>query len=166
MQQETAAPRVLVAGLGSVSAGDDGFGVEVARRLASAPSAAGVRVMDAGTQSLHLAYELLEGTYDLLILVDAMSRGGVPGTLYVVQPEAALEPRAVSSNGRSARPEHVLGLLRSMGGSVGAVLVVGCEPATLDRAPGLSAPVSAAVPRAAGLVRRLLNTAMAPAALR
>jgi hydrogenase maturation protease len=157
---------VLVAGVGNASAGDDGFGVEVARRLASERLDAGVRVMDAGTQSLRLAYELLEGAYNFLIFVDAMSRGGAPGTLYVVQPEAALEPRAASPNGHSARPEEVLGLLRSMGGSAGAVLVVGCEPAKLDREPGLSAPVSAAVPRAAALVRRLLSTAMASVALR
>ncbi len=67
-----AGPRkVLVAGVGNVFLGDDGFGVEVAARLAGHPMPAGVRVADYGIRGVHLAYELLNG-YDALILVDAV----------------------------------------------------------------------------------------------
>src|SRR5687768_5994190 len=73
-------PRVLVAGLGNIFLGDDAFGVEVSRRLLTAGLPPDVRVMDIGIRSVHLAYELLEADYDTTILVDAVCRGGDPGT--------------------------------------------------------------------------------------
>jgi hydrogenase maturation protease len=75
---------VLVAGIGNVFAGDDGFGCEVARRLAGLRLPDGVRVVDYGIRGLHLAYDLLE-PWDALILVDAVpDRGGV-GTVAVIE---------------------------------------------------------------------------------
>ena len=70
--------RTLVAGIGNVLLGDDGFGVEVARRLRLHPLPEGVRVEDFGVRALHLAYELLE-PYEAVVLVDAMARGDGPG---------------------------------------------------------------------------------------
>ena len=81
--------RVLVAGVGNIFLGDDGFGVEVARRLAGERLPEDVRVADFGIRGVHLAYELLDG-YDTAILVDAAPRGGQPGTLYVIEPEPEL----------------------------------------------------------------------------
>ncbi len=66
--------RVLVAGVGNIFLGDDGFGVEVARQLAGETGPAGVAVADFGIRGVHLAYQLLEG-YDALILIDATARG-------------------------------------------------------------------------------------------
>src|SRR6185369_14690375 len=80
-----AVKRVLVAGIGNVFFGDDGFGVEVARQLGE-PLPRGTRVADFGIRALHLAYELLDPP-DLLVVADCMARGGPPGTLYVVEPE-------------------------------------------------------------------------------
>ena len=76
--------RVLVAGVGNIFLGDDGFGVEVARRLIDDPVTAGVKVADFGIRGVHLAYELLDG-YDTLVLVDAVSRGDPPGTVSVIE---------------------------------------------------------------------------------
>ncbi|MDQ3225108.1 MAG: hydrogenase maturation protease, partial [Chloroflexota bacterium] len=73
--------KVLVAGIGNIFLGDDGFGVEVAQRLLRETFPDDVRVADFGIRGLHLAYELLDG-YDLAILIDAVPRGGSPGTLY------------------------------------------------------------------------------------
>ena len=76
---------MLVAGIGNIFLGDDGFGVEVANRLAAEPMPAGSEVADFGIRGVHLAYELLEG-YDGVVLVDAVAMGEAPGTVALIQP--------------------------------------------------------------------------------
>lgn len=153
--------RVLVAGVGNVFLGDDGFGVEVARRLAGEPLPSGVRVADFGIRSVHLAYELLDGGYDVTVLVDAAPRGDEPGTLYVRELEPL--PRG-STDGMPAAdahrmtPDSVLAWLAALGsGSVGRIVLVGCEPADLGAGMALSDPVARAVERAVGVVRDLVR---------
>jgi hydrogenase maturation protease len=152
---------VLVAGVGNVFLGDDGFGVAVAERLAGEPLPDGVRVEDFGIRGVHLAYELLNG-YDLAILVDAAPRGGAPGTVYVIEPEQGASAGAwpvPPIDGHGMHPEAVLALLETLGGEVDRVLVVGCEPAEVEERMGLSAPVAAAVGPAAAMVRELVEAA-------
>jgi hydrogenase maturation protease len=157
-----ARPRALVAGCGNVFLGDDGFGVEVARRLAGEPLPDWVEVADIGIRGVHLAYELLDG-YDLTILVDATPRGGEPGSLYVIEPDpaaqAAVAPAGagVAMDAHGMEPETVLALVGTLGGTLGRVLVVGCEPADVSERMGLSARVAAAVDPAARMVRELLD---------
>lgn len=148
--------RVLVAGVGNIFFGDDGFGVEVVRRLRAEELPAGVKVVDFGIRGVHLAYELLED-YDAVILVDATPRGGPPGTLYLIEPaaDAAEGPGLVDAHGLD--PASVLSLVGQLGGTSARVLVVGCEPATLEEGIGLSAPVAAAVPDAVRVIRKLLG---------
>jgi hydrogenase maturation protease len=148
------ASRVLVAGLGNIFFGDDAFGVEVARRLRQGPLPEDVRVLDIGTRSLHLTYELTETRYDLIILVDIVSRGADPGTLCVLEPDQS-DPVEEPANGHAMRPEQVFAAARRLGGSVGRALIVGCEPGAVDGEPGLSDPVAARVDEAARLVLQL-----------
>lgn len=155
----TGTARVLVAGIGNIFLGDDAFGVEVARRLALLPLGDQVRVLDVGTRSLHLVYELLDGGYDTAILVDAVSRGGSPGTIYVLEPNGAHDI-AAAVDAHSVRPEHVLAMLRVIGGTVGRTLIVGCEPERIDGAHGLSEPVAGAVEEALDAVQRLVHDAL------
>jgi hydrogenase maturation protease len=150
--------RVLVAGVGNIFLGDDGFGVEVARRLADQQLPEGVEVADFGIRGVHLAYQLLEG-YDLAILVDASARGGEPGSLYVIEPTPG--DGDVLLDGHGMQPAAVLGLLEALGGPVGRVLVVGCEPAEVGERIGLSEPVGRAVGEAVRLVRELVTQASA-----
>ena len=82
--------RTLVACLGNIFLSDDGFGVEVARRLARYQLPDGVRVTDYGIRGMHLAYDLAEG-FDSTILVDATKRGGEPGTVYLIEPDPATD---------------------------------------------------------------------------
>ena len=168
-------PRTLIAGLGNIFLGDDGFGVEVARRLLKSPPPGNVRVVDIGIKSLKLIEALLDG-YDLVIILDAVARGGRPGTLYVIEPETdshetscefmpMLDPHELS-------PTLALRAAAKMGGRLGRVLLVGCEPLAMgedfDRAGGLSDPVSKAVERAAEVTRQLVadNTGVNKVALR
>ncbi|HZR98253.1 MAG TPA: hydrogenase maturation protease [Chloroflexota bacterium] len=157
--------RVLVAGIGNIFLGDDAFGVEVVRRLVARPLPDGVRVADFGIRGFDLAYALLDA-YDLAILVDALPRGGAPGTLYVLEPDvAALDAAsAVAVDAHTIDPVQVLCLVKAMDGQPRRILVVGCEPATLDAdeegAMGLSAPVQAAVDEAVGLVEAWIARAL------
>jgi hydrogenase maturation protease len=151
-------PRVLVAGIGNIFFGDDGFGVEVVKHVNTDALPTEVRdrakVADFGIRGVHLAYELLDG-YDALVLVDAMPLGEQPGTVATFEPDVdSIDPTGVDAHSMS--PAIVLGLLAGLGGHVPRVVVVGCEPMTLDEGIGLSEPVSAAVPVAAEAVQRVL----------
>jgi hydrogenase maturation protease len=148
---------VLVAGIGNVFLGDDGFGVEVVRRLLVEPEPlpAGVRAADFGIRGVHLAYELLDG-YDALVLVDALPQGGAPGTVYVFEPDPVGPPAdGPAMDAHDMNPQAVLGLVRTLGGAVDRVVVVGCEPADVTDGMGLSPEVTAAVDQAVDTVREI-----------
>jgi hydrogenase maturation protease len=147
-----AAATVLVAGVGNIFCGDDGFGVEVVRRLGDRSLPPGVQVADFGIRSRDLAYELLDRGDRTTILVDAMSRGGAPGTVYLVEPETESIELRSPADGHTVSPDAILGLVRALGGSPGRLLVVGCEPAQVDERIGLSDPVAAAVDDAIALI--------------
>jgi hydrogenase maturation protease len=149
------APRTLVAGIGNIFNGDDGFGSEVARRLAHRPMPDGVEVEDYGIRGVHLAYQLLEG-YDLVVLVDALSQGEAPGTVFVLEPQVELED-AAPLDGHQMDARAVLAKVSELGGEIGRLLLVGCEPADLGDGIGLSPPVAAAVDDAASLVEELVS---------
>jgi hydrogenase maturation protease len=155
--------RVLVAGIGNVFLGDDGFGVEVARRLAREELPAGVTVTDVGIRALHLAFALLDGP-DLLVVVDAVGRGGPPGTLYLIEPDlrAALGPARELPDAHGMNVATVLAAVRGLGGELPRTLIVGCEPGSLAEGMGLSPAVEGSVPLAAKMVRSLLEQAVPP----
>jgi hydrogenase maturation protease len=156
---------VLVAGVGNIFFGDDGFGVEVARRLTEAGQQDqlpdGVQVGDYGTSGMHLAYDLADHGYGTTILIDAAPRGETPGTLTVleIRPEDRADLASAGGpqlfNGHGMQPEVVLGVLDMLGAEPGRILVVACEPASAEPGMGLSAPVAAAVDQAVALVTRL-----------
>jgi len=157
--------RVLVAGVGNIFLADDGFGVEVVRRLCDQDLPPWVQVTDFGIGGIHLAYELLED-YAAAILVDATPRGGEPGTIYVIEPEQSrgiegsgdvpLTLAAAVTDAHAMEPGSVLSLVERIGGGR-RVLVVGCEPAELDERIGLSPPVASAVDEAVRVVCSLIE---------
>jgi hydrogenase maturation protease len=149
--------RVIVAGVGNIFLGDDGFGVEVARAMAARPLPDGVRARDFGIRSLHLAYELLDHPGATTILVDAMPKGGVPGTLYVMEPDPESGSAVSAGDAHGITPDSVLALVRALGGSPGRVVVVGCEPADCNERMGLSEAVAAAVDPAVAQVLSIVS---------
>ncbi len=156
-----ARPRILIAGVGNIFLGDDAFGVEVAQRLARRSLPEEVRVVDFGIRGLDLTYALLDG-YEAVILLDAVPRGGPPGTLYVIEPERdeAPVPAGALIETHGMDPVKVLRLVEAMGGKVERLLLVGCEPtpddAYEDMQTGLSDPVRAAVEEAISLIESLV----------
>lgn len=156
-------PRILVAGIGNIFLGDDAFGVEVAKCLASRQLPPNVKVTDFGIRGYDLAYALLDG-YDTTILVDACPRGQPAGTLYVIEPDlndlGGAEERQGAVEAHGMNPLNVLRLANSMGGPLKRVLLLGCEPATLgpeEGQMGLSATVEAAIDHAVTLVESIIG---------
>ncbi|HEV2582677.1 MAG TPA: hydrogenase maturation protease [Ktedonobacteraceae bacterium] len=169
--------RILIACIGNIFMGDDGFGVEVAQRLASRKSGRypqGVEVFDFGIRGVDLAYTLLED-YDTLVLVDAIARGGTPGTLYLIEPdlseispENAVEVARVGLDAHSMDPLKVLAFARTLGARPIRTLLIGCEPSVihanedyLDMHMGLSQPVLAAVDEAVKMLDSLIEQLLA-----
>ena len=152
--------RVLVAGIGNIFMADDGFGVEVARRLGARDLAPGIDVVDFGIRGMDLVYALGEG-YDAAVFVDAIPRGGAPGTLYLI--EADVEGTEPTLDVHGMDPVKVLVLARELGPVPERVLVVGCEPQVRmtgdeeDVVVALSPPVLAAVDEAVAMVESVLE---------
>jgi len=159
--------KILIAGIGNIFLADDGFGGEVAARLAKQTFSPGVRVGDFGIRGFDLAYALMEG-YETTILVDAFPGEGQPGALFVVEPDlqdldsAETQPGFIEPH--AMNPINVLRMAKNMGGELKRVLLVGCVPATLgpeEGAMGLSEPVAAAVDEAEKLIDSLVTRILA-----
>jgi hydrogenase maturation protease len=157
-----ALPRILIAGIGNIFLGDDGFGVEVVRRLTHLPE--NVTIKDFGIRSYDLAYALL-GDYGLVILVDAASRGAAPGTLYLIEPEGEEEGQPPVSDAHAMNPASVLRMARNMGPVASRILLVACEPADLggeEGRMGLTEVVSASIEEAVRMIENLVTTNSQP----
>ncbi|HEY2043092.1 MAG TPA: hydrogenase maturation protease [Jatrophihabitans sp.] len=153
--------RVLVAGLGNIFLGDDGFGVQVAQQLLQTDTPDGVVVRDIGIRGIHLAYELLD-EFDLLVLIDAVSRGGKPGTLYVIEHRQAGrqgEQTGAMLDAHDLNPDQVLATVAQLGGTLCRTVVVGCEPEQAGPGMGLSATVRRSVDDAVRVVLDVVATA-------
>jgi hydrogenase maturation protease len=151
--------RVLIAGVGNIFLGDDGFGVEVVRRLADITMPDWVRVKDFGIRGIHLAYDVYDNDYESLILVDAAPRGGNPGTVYLIDVDLNDQSRdvACTADAHGMNPDAVFALLRSFGKWPPRVWLVGCEPAQIEEEMGLSGPVQQGVERAVTLISSLIR---------
>ena len=131
-------PRVTVIGLGNEWRGDDGVGLEVARRVRG-------RVLEGEPLAL---VDVVDGEDDV-VLVDAVSSDAAPGTIFRF--EAGDEPLPTPLFGASST--HALGLAdavelaRSLGRLPQRVVVYGIEGESFAFGKGLSAAVAAAADR-------------------
>jgi len=142
------ASRILVAGIGNIFLGDDGFGSEVLPHVFDrVDSSDGVRATDYGIRGMHLAYDLLEN-WDALVLVDAIPDRGSPGTVHVFEVDHQSPDSPVGLDAHGMDPATVFASLHALGGTAPRTIVVGCEVADVADGMGLSEPVEAAVPEA------------------
>ena len=160
-QQAKPKPRILVAGIGNIFLGDDGFGVEVVKRLAARELSSEVRVADFGIRGFDLVYALQDG-YETTILVDACPQGQLPGTIFVLEPDLSdgdsqQQSNVVDTHGMN--PVNVIRMARAMNAPLNRVLVVGCEPESLggeEGRMGLSRPVESVLDEAVRMIESLL----------
>jgi len=159
--------KVLVAGIGNIFLGDDAFGVEVVNRTMLQSVPGNVCVVDFGIRSFDLAYALME-EWEQVILVDALPQGGQPGTLYLLEPELPDDSEEPNMDAHTMNPVAVLRLVKALGGDVPRILVVGCEPASVEPDTGgnmgLSAPVKAMVDEAVRMILELVTRGRGDAA--
>jgi hydrogenase maturation protease len=150
--------RILVAGIGNVFLGDDGFGVALAGRLAQRELPAGVDVVDFGIRGIDLAYAMPD--YDVVVLLDALPRGEPPGTVSLLEPD--VDGFAPTVDGHGMDPVNVLALVKTLGAEPPRTLVIGCEPATVlsvdnpELVADLSEPVRLALDTAVQVVESLV----------
>jgi len=152
---------ILVAGIGNIFMGDDAFGSIVARRLLERPWPEHVRVVDFGIRGLALAYALLD-PHDAVILIDAVPRGGEPGTIYVIEPELKrLNDMVPQIETHAMDPLRVIALAQAMGADLKRVVLVGCEPERVslpeEGQMGLSPSVGHAVDEAVAVIESLIQ---------
>lgn len=156
-------PRVLVAGVGNVLTGDDGFGVRVADALAARSDLPdGVTVIEVGIGGIHLVQELMDG-YDGLVIVDAVDRDDPPGRVVVLEPSVpGIEELAegarteLLAETHYAVPAKAMTMAKALGVLPDRVRIVGCQPETIDLGEGLSETVAEAVDEA---IERVLEIA-------
>ncbi|MDT5164936.1 MAG: hydrogenase maturation protease [Mycobacterium sp.] len=146
---------ILVAGIGNIFLGDDGFGSEVVRRVAVQQGNTGARVVDYGIGGMHLAYDLLDD-WDALVLVDAIPSRGCPGALHVFEADHGSDSATTGLDAHSMDPAAVFDSLKALGGAPPYTVVVGCEVGSVDEGIGLTEAVAAAVPRAIDAVEKLV----------
>lgn len=128
--------KVLVVGIGNIFLGDDGFGVEVARRMAQRELPPGVRVKDFGIRGFDLACALIE-PWELIVMADASSRGGEPGAIYTVEIDPTSHHTETQTlNAHGLHPASAIQLARALGKINARLILVACEPADLGGSEG------------------------------
>jgi len=150
--------KALVGGFGNIFFGDDAYGTEVVRTLLASATFADVVVRDYGIRGMHAAFEMLDG-YDLVVFIDTVSRGGAPGTLYVIEPETA---GGTVPDAHAMELHNALALYERIAAGLSApkrpkVIIVGCEPQSTDEGIGISDAVRAAIPKTLPLLLDVLS---------
>jgi len=156
--------QILVAGVGNLLRGDDGFGVEVAKALLDRSLPPEVRVVETGIGGIHLVQEMLAPT-DALLVIDAVDLGRPPGTVLVVQPEVIdvhtltpMERFDALADMHYAKPERAFMLAKALGVLPGRFLMVGSQPVATDSlGEGLTPQVAMAVPVAVAEVEHIVT---------
>ena len=149
--------RTLIAGFGNVLRGDDGFGVEVLRRLGDSGIAnESIELLDVGTGGIRLAQELLT-PYDRLIIIDATTRGGAPGVVYTLAIDGVMAAREIDMH--TTVPSSALSVAKALGALPPEIFFIGCEPAEVDEFTiGLSPAVNLAADVAVQRIQELMTT--------
>ena len=154
-------PHMLVAGMGNDLCGDDGFGIIAARRFVAAGVPEGVRVVEPGSGGISLVQDLMDG-YETLIILDAVDRGGVPGTVYLLETEvpvfaelSAEQQREFLADMHATVPSRVLTLAQALGVLPASIYILGCQPETFEFGMELSASVEHGVTEALVRLRTL-----------
>jgi len=137
--------QTLLIGLGNPDRGDDGVGFQIVRRVAAARL--GIRVLELDDPS-----EALEAwdPADTVVVADAVSSGGQPGDIHVLDAVA----RKLPTGSWAAGGTHALGLAavvelgRALGRLPRRLVVVGVESERFDHGDPMSDAVAAAVPAA------------------
>lgn len=154
---------ILVAGIGNIFLGDDGFGPEVMRHVCIDDPRVGLT--DYGIRGMHLAYDLLDGC-QALVLVDALPNRGSPGTVHVFEANHETLSSATGLDAHAMDPAAVFASLNALGGSPPYTVVIGCEVGNCEDRIGLSDTVTAAIPQAVRAIEDVVSDLLARSAVK
>ncbi|WP_457600957.1 HyaD/HybD family hydrogenase maturation endopeptidase [Hydrogenivirga sp.] len=136
---------IAVLGIGNILLSDEGLGVralEKLKELYDFPE--GVDLIDGGTLGIDLLYHL-EGV-DRLLVLDAVSGGKPPGTLYVFKGNEVKSYFRRKVSMHEIGFQEVLGLMEVMDKPVPEIVVIGLEPKSLELSTELSPEVEEKIP--------------------
>ena len=155
--------RILIAGVGNVLRGDDGFGIRSLERLRTSKllDQESVRFWESGIAGISLVQELMD-RYDALVLLDAMDRGGEPGELFVIEPDLGVLAREAarpwSVDLHETKPDGVLRMAAALGVLPKRVWIIGAQISSCDElVESLSPPVLSSVESACRRVEELVS---------
>jgi hydrogenase maturation protease len=157
--------RILVAGIGNIFLGDDGFGPEVIRHVPQELADPRVQIVDYGIRGMHLAYDLLDGCA-ALVLVDAVPNQGAPGTVHVFEADHESLSATARLDAHAMDPGAVFASLNALGGSPPHTVVIGCEVDSVEESIGLSETVASAVPEALRAIQSVVTDLLARTVVR
>lgn len=144
---------IAVLGIGNVLLSDEGLGVRALERMEELydfPEE--VQLIDGGTLGIDLLYHL-EGVRKLLVL-DAVSGGKPPGTLYVFKGEQVKTYFRRKVSMHEIGFQEVLALMEVMEKPIPEIVVMGIEPKSLELGTELSPEVEEKIPE---LIERALE---------
>jgi hydrogenase maturation protease len=145
--------RIVVLGIGNALLGDEGLGVEAVRRLSARGLPADVELVDGGTSSLDILLSLVGEKVSRLVIVDAVSGGEAPGTIYRVDlSETGLRGDPGELSLHDLRLPDSLKMAELAGLDCDTVVLLGVEPARLEWETKLSPEVESKMDRLVELV--------------
>lgn len=134
----------LVLGIGNPLLGDDGFGVEVIRRLREQADLPDAELLDGGAVGLYLLPHL-EGRSRILV-VDAINFGGQPGQVVRLQASEIPARLALKLSEHQVTFHEVLALMELMKIKPREFIFIGVQPRSNGWGESLSPEVAAAIP--------------------
>ena len=138
------ANRMMIVGCGNPEAGDDSVGLEIVRRLDEhGDCACGLRAETAPGVELLELFPLA----DVILFVDAVVSGGVPGTLYLTSlPSKELEPQALGSlSSHGWGVGEVVKLANALGRRMPRLYLLGIEAGNVAEGASRSEAVEEAI---------------------
>ena len=145
----------LVLGIGNTLLTDEGTGIHVIEHLQrSGQAPAGLELVDGGTLSFTLAPTLEDS--ERLIVVDAAELKAAPGTIQVfIGEDMDRFARRARNSVHEVGLSDLLDIARLVGRLPPLRALVAIQPLEMDWGTAPSAPVAAAIPKAAAEVMRL-----------
>ena len=155
MEDQNKSKMTLILGAGNIAAGDEGFGVHVARRLAKMELPEGVRVLEGGIGGFDLLGPFEGG--GRLIVVDIMALDQPAGDLFLFKPGGtSIEP------GKKVVSFHQVGILEliqiaAIIGRNPEVYFLVTPPETMDWSFDLSPVLSKAADEAVEFLENIIK---------
>src|SRR5689334_1235534 len=129
--------RLIIAGIGNIWRYDDGFGVEVVRRLSlknwPKEIQKEIQIVDFGIRGIDLVYALMENHHHHLLFIDVVQRQKEPGALFFLRldPDDSDPASTHTWDPHRMDPWQVLRLLKTSGYHLQNLYLLGCEPLIL-----------------------------------